>query len=93
MKHRKPPDWLIEERRQTLGQWAAFCVACGYTQRYFEELESELPERCPECGGQIRSRCPTCRAQITSAFAVECQGCGGALRPPDLFGTPIRRAN
>jgi predicted RNA-binding Zn-ribbon protein involved in translation (DUF1610 family) len=92
VKQRKPPDWLIEERRSTLGQWAAFCVGCGYTQRYFEELESELPERCPECGGQIRSRCSTCRAQIASAVAVECESCGGALRPPDLFGTPIRRA-
>jgi DNA-directed RNA polymerase subunit RPC12/RpoP len=93
MKHRKPPDWLIEERRSTLGQWAAFCLRCGHTQRYFEELEAELPEACPECGGEVRSRCSECGARFASVFAVECETCGGALRPPDLFGTQIRRSS
>ena len=37
VRARKPPDWLIEERRSTLGHWAAFCLSCGHTLRYFEE--------------------------------------------------------
>ena len=91
MRKRKPPDWLIQERRDTLGHWAAFCVACGYTQRYFEELEPELPRACPHCGGEVRSRCPFCDARVPSAFAVDC-ACGQPLRPRDLFGVDIRRA-
>jgi predicted RNA-binding Zn-ribbon protein involved in translation (DUF1610 family) len=93
MRARKPPDWLIEERRNALGHWSAFCVSCGYVQRYFEELEQELPSACPQCGGEIVSRCPSCNARFASAFAVECESCGQALRPPQLFGTPIRRSS
>src|SRR6266545_4070429 len=33
----KASDWLREERRKTLGDWVAFCVACGFAQRYFDE--------------------------------------------------------
>ncbi len=47
VRARKPPDWLIEERRSTLGHWAAFCLSCGHTLRYFEEIEQELPVRVP----------------------------------------------
>lgn len=93
MKQRRPPDWLIEERRETLGQWASFCLTCGHVQRYFEELENELPPECPECGGELRSRCPRCGARFASAFAVECESCRAALRPRELFGTPIRRSS
>jgi predicted nucleic acid-binding Zn ribbon protein len=92
MRQRKPPDWLIQERRDTLGHWAAFCVECGYTQRYFEELESDLPRECPHCGGEVRSRCPSCHARVPSAFAVDCDACGQPLRPRELFGIDIRRA-
>jgi predicted nucleic acid-binding Zn ribbon protein len=89
---RKPPDWLIEERRQTLGPWAAFCRGCGHTLRYFEELEQELPRSCPQCGGEICSRCPTCNAPFASAFAVDCEACSARLRGSELFGTKIRRS-
>jgi predicted RNA-binding Zn-ribbon protein involved in translation (DUF1610 family) len=89
---RKPPDWLIEERRQSLGPWAAFCMACGHALRYFEEREDELPDGCPQCGGAIRSRCPACASRFTSAFAVDCESCGAELRDAELFGTRIRRA-
>jgi ribosomal protein S27E len=85
-------DWLREERRKTLGDWVAFCVACGHTQRYFEEFEAELPERCPQCAGEMRWRCPSCNARFSSAFAVDCEACGEALRPAEAFGGPIRRA-
>jgi predicted nucleic acid-binding Zn ribbon protein len=90
---RKPPEWLIEERRRTLGPWAAFCRACGHTLRYFEELEHELPSSCPQCGGEICSRCPACNAPFASAFAVDCEACGAPLRGSELFGTKIRRSN
>jgi hypothetical protein len=85
-------NWLKEERRKTLGDWVAVCLRCGFAQRYFEEWENELPSACPACAGEMRSRCPSCNARFDSAFAVECEGCGGELRPRELFGTPIRRS-
>jgi rRNA maturation endonuclease Nob1 len=85
-------NWLQEERRKTLGDWVAVCLGCGFVQRYFEEFAEELPERCPQCGGELRSRCPTCDARFSSAFAVDCEACGAPLRPPRQFGVPIRRA-
>jgi predicted nucleic acid-binding Zn ribbon protein len=84
-------NWIQEERRKTLGDWVAFCLACGHTQRYFLESEDELPLACPTCGGSLRHRCPACNAPIASAFAVECEECGGEVRARELFGTPIRR--
>jgi ribosomal protein S27E len=87
----KAADWLREERRKTLGDWVAFCIACGHTQRYFEQFEAQLLERCPQCAGEMRSRCPACDARFSSAFAVECEACGEALRPDEQFGVPIRR--
>ena len=83
--------WLKEERRKTLGDWVAVCLACGFAQRYFEDWEAELPSACPSCGGEMRSRCPSCGARFDSAFAVECEACGGELRPRELFGTQIRK--
>ena len=84
-------DWLKEERRRTLGDWAAFCLGCGHVQRYFAEDEARLPAACPTCGGELRVRCPGCGAPIASAFAVACEECGGELRPAELFGGPIRK--
>jgi rRNA maturation endonuclease Nob1 len=83
--------WIQEERRKTLGDWVAFCLGCGAVQRYFLELESELPESCPQCGGEMRHRCPDCSAPFPSAFAVECEECGAAVRPPEVLGVRIRR--
>jgi predicted nucleic acid-binding Zn ribbon protein len=87
----KASDWLREERRKTLGDWVAFCLTCGYTQRYFKDFEDEVPETCPQCSGKIRSQCPECGARFSSAFAVECEECGAQVRPSELFGTKIRR--
>jgi ribosomal protein S27E len=84
-------DWLREERRKTLGYWAAFCVGCGHAQRYFEDSEGELPGACPACGGELRSRCPACGARFSSAFAVECEECGVRIREPAVNGIVIRR--
>ncbi len=84
-------NWLKEERRKTLGDWVAFCLGCGFAQRYFEEWESELPAACPGCGGEMRSRCPGCDARFSSVFAVECEECGSPVRAPEVLGVRIRR--
>jgi ribosomal protein S27E len=87
----KASNWLREERRRTLGDWVAFCPRCGHAQRYFEGSERELPGVCPTCAAELVSRCRCCGARIASAFAVECEACGTALREPIGFGVPIRR--
>jgi rRNA maturation endonuclease Nob1 len=87
----KASDWLREERRKVLGDWVAVCLACGAAQRWFEELEAELPEVCPSCGGELLRRCKACGAAFSSTFAVDCEACGAQLRPNELFGVPIRR--
>ena len=87
----KASDWIREERRKVLGDWVAFCLGCGFVQRYFEEWENQLPVACPQCGGEIRSRCPACGARFSSAFAVECEECRTPLRPNEQFGVRIRK--
>ena len=87
----KARNWLQEERRKTLGDWVAVCLGCGFAQRYFEEFEEELPAACPACGGEVRARCPECGARFSSAFAVDCERCGAALRQAEAFGGPIRK--
>jgi hypothetical protein len=87
----KAADWLREERRKVLGDWAAVCLGCGAAQRWFEDFEAELPERCPGCGGTMLHRCPACNSPFSSVFAVECEACGGALRAAELGGLRIRR--
>jgi hypothetical protein len=89
---RRKRNWIQEERRKTLGDWVAFCLTCGHTQRYFLDHESELPEACPTCAGPLRHRCPSCSAPIASAFAVECEECDAPIRDARLFGTTIRKA-
>ncbi|HEY7379901.1 MAG TPA: hypothetical protein VH572_01725 [Gaiella sp.] len=84
-------NWIQEERRRTLGDWVAFCGACGHTLRYFEQHEDELPGACPHCGGALTHRCPSCEARLPSAFQVECEECGAPVREPELFGGPIRK--
>ncbi len=88
----KASDWLRDERRKVLGDWAAFCLACGAAQRWFEKFEAELPATCPACGGELLHRCPACNAPFSSAFAVECEECKTPLRDAELFGVKIRRS-
>jgi DNA-directed RNA polymerase subunit RPC12/RpoP len=87
----KAADWLREERRKVLGDWASVCLECGAAQRWFEAFESELPERCLGCGGRMLHRCPACKAPFSSVFAVDCEQCGARLRPPEQFGVRIKR--
>jgi ribosomal protein S27E len=84
-------SWLQEERRRTLGDWVALCLGCGHVQRYFEDTESALAATCPQCGQPLLHRCPECSSRIASAFAVECEECGAALRPDQGFGSRIRK--
>jgi predicted RNA-binding Zn-ribbon protein involved in translation (DUF1610 family) len=88
----KAADWLKEERRKTLGDWVAVCRACGHAVRYVDDREHELPAACPQCAGELLVRCGGCGARFSSAFAVECEACGSALRDAELFGIPIRKA-
>jgi hypothetical protein len=85
-------NWIQEERRRTLGDWVAFCVGCGFTMRYFEDFEQDLPAACTQCSAEIRRRCPACDARFPSAFQVECEECGAEVRPRELFGTSIRKS-
>ena len=87
----KASDWLREERRKVLGDWVAFCLRCGAALRWFEDFEAEVPDRCAQCGGEILRRCRSCNEPFSSAFAVDCEACGSALRGKELFGTQIRR--
>jgi ribosomal protein S27E len=87
----KASDWLREERRNVLGHWSAVCLRCGAAQRWFEEFETEVPEKCAACGGEMLRRCPACRAPFSSTFAVDCELCGARLREPELYGMRIRR--
>jgi predicted nucleic acid-binding Zn ribbon protein len=88
----KASDWLREERRKVLGDWVAFCLECGAARRWFEEFEEQLPAECPQCGGELLRRCPSCNAAFSSTFTVDCESCAAPVRPPELFGTRIRRS-
>ena len=89
---RKPRrNWIQEERRKTLGDYTCFCLGCGAVWRYFLDGEAELPKECPHCGSETRHRCPACGAPFPSAFAVECEACGAAIRPAEVLGVRIRK--
>jgi rRNA maturation endonuclease Nob1 len=87
----KAADWLRQERRKVLGDWVAFCLGCGAARRWFEDFEGELPETCPQCGGELLKRCKACGAPFSSLAVVDCEECGKPVRPATLFGSPIRR--
>ena len=87
----KAADWLREERRKVLGDWVAFCLGCGAARRWFEQFEAEMPDECPQCGGEMLRRCPACEAPFSSVATVVCEECGTELRENQLFGSRIRR--
>jgi rRNA maturation endonuclease Nob1 len=87
----KAAEWLREERRKVLGDWAAFCLDCGAVRRWFEDFEPEVGDTCAHCGGPMLRRCRACNSPFASAFAVDCESCGAPLRDAELFGTKIRR--
>jgi predicted amidophosphoribosyltransferase len=87
----KAADWLREERRKVLGDWVAFCLRCGAARRWFEEFEAEIPDRCPQCAGELLHRCKARNAPFSSVFSVDCEECGAPLRAPELFGFAIRK--
>jgi len=87
----KASDWLREERRKVLGDWVAVCARCGAARRWFEEFEDQVPDECPQCGGELLRRCKSCGAPFSSIAVVDCEECGKPVRPDELFGSPIRR--
>ena len=87
----KAADWLREERRKVLGDWVAVCARCGAARRWFEEFEAEVPDACPECGGELLRRCKKCGAPFSTIAVVDCEECGEPVRASELFGSPIRR--
>ena len=87
----KASDWLREERRKVLGDWVAVCARCGAARRWFEDFEHELPDDCPQCGGELLRRCKSCGAAFSSIAVVDCEECGKPVRPDLLFGSPIRK--
>jgi predicted RNA-binding Zn-ribbon protein involved in translation (DUF1610 family) len=87
----KAADWLREERRKVLGDWVAFCLGCGAARRWFEENEAEMPDSCPQCGGELLRRCKSCGAAFSSIAVVDCEECGKPVRPNEMFGSKIRR--
>ena len=87
----KAADWLREERRKVLGDWVAFCLGCGAARRWFEDFEAELPDTCPQCGGELLRRCKSCGAPFSSIAVVDCEECAAPVRPNEIFGSKIRR--
>ena len=87
----KAADWLREERRKVLGDWVAFCLDCGAARRWFEQFEDEVPDECPQCGGELLRRCKSCSAAFSSIAVVDCEECGAQVRPDELFGSKIAR--
>jgi predicted RNA-binding Zn-ribbon protein involved in translation (DUF1610 family) len=87
----KAADWLREERRKVLGDWVAFCLGCGAARRWFEDFEADVPDTCPQCGGELLRRCKACGAAFSSLAVVDCEECGEPVRPNELFGSRIRR--
>jgi hypothetical protein len=88
----KAADWLRQERRKVLGDWVAFCLGCGAAHRWFEEFETDMPDTCTQCGGELLRRCKGCGAPFSSLAVVDCEGCGAPVRVNELFGSKIRRA-
>jgi predicted nucleic acid-binding Zn ribbon protein len=82
---------IREERRKVLGDWSAFCLACGFALRWFEGGEDAVPAACPQCSGEMRHRCPACNAPFSSTFATTCEECDAPLRDPELLGMRIRK--
>jgi DNA-directed RNA polymerase subunit RPC12/RpoP len=87
----KAAEWQRQERRKVLGDWVAFCARCGAARRWFEQFEAELPDDCPQCGGELLRRCKQCGAPFSSIAVVDCEECGKPVRENELFGSPIRR--
>ena len=89
----KAADWLREERRKVLGDWVAFCLGCGAARRWFEDFEAEVPDTCPQCGGELRPPLPLVRRALLLARCRRLRGvrragpAERAVRLPDPSGS------
>jgi len=79
------------DRSRELGDRCGFCLRCGWGRRFMGPNAATLPERCPDCGGEVITACRSCGAGIASLMALTCAECGAELRPAQLFGVDIRR--
>jgi hypothetical protein len=79
------------DRNRELGDRCGFCLGCGWGRRFMAGGEGGLPERCPDCGGEVVTACRACGAPIVSLMGIACRDCGEPLREPVLFGVEIRR--
>jgi DNA-directed RNA polymerase subunit RPC12/RpoP len=82
---------MAYDRNRELGDRCAFCLRCGWGRRFMGDGEAAIPERCPDCDGQVLSACAACGAPIVSLMGISCRECGEPLRAPELFGVEIRR--
>jgi hypothetical protein len=78
-------------RNSELGDRCGFCLTCGWGRRFMDGNESGIPERCPDCGGEVVAACRSCGAPIVSLMGITCRECGEPLREATLFGVEIRR--
>jgi len=78
------------DRNRELGDRCGFCLGCGWGRRFMDGGDG-LPERCPDCGGEVVTACHACGAPIVSLMGIACRECGEPLREPVLFGVEIRR--
>ena len=85
-------NWIQEERRKTLGDWVAFCIGCGFTLRYFVELESRDPGDVPELRERGAPPLPGLRRSVPVGVPRRVRGVRGAGATAELFGGPIRKA-
>ena len=84
-------NWIQEERRKTLGDYTCFCLGVRLGLALLPRTRGRAAAACPHCGGETRHRCPECAAPFPSAFAIECEECGAAIRPSEVLGVRIRK--
>ena len=94
--------WTVRVRPRHTDWPVAREVLAGHPRPVIEETphelvlgaahEAEVPDECPQCGGELLRRCKACDAPFSSIAAVDCEECGEPLRADELFGSKIRRA-
>ena len=82
-------NWIQEERRKTLGDWVAFCLACGHTQRYFLDGEERAAGGVPA----VRRRAPPSLSGVRGSDPVGLRGRVRGVRNGDSAGRALRNGD
>ena len=82
-------DWLREERRRTLGDWAAFCLRCGHALRC-SRSSRRASCRLPDLRRRVVSRCPSCDAVRPRPSRSTARSAARGCASPRAFGVRIR---